>query len=357
MIKIKMARSVATLLVVSSGTLLSANETTTLDEVQVVTTAGGYEQNIKDAAATISVITKEELEKKSYRDISDALKNVPGINVSGSGANKTISIRGMGSEYTLYLIDGKPVQGNDAFNPNGGVVGAPINFLPPLEAIERIEVIRGPASSLYGSDAMGGVINIITKKHMDKATASIKTEYIKADKSNKVNDTTSNTSVYVNAPLIEKTLSFQFDAGIMDTSESDFFKVKKNANGSESTTLSGDSEFERKNAGGRFVVTPDENNTVNLGYSYTIQERTSTPGKSIPKELLNSMGVPVAQTESYSKSIKNKYFIDHQAKYDKFVIDSYVNYDKDKNPSRVNATTGNGIEFETTTLNSQGTYF
>lgn len=357
MIKIKMARSVATLLVVSSGTLLSANETTTLDEVQVVTTAGGYEQNIKDAAATISVITKEELEKKSYRDISDALKNVPGINVSGSGANKTISIRGMGSEYTLYLIDGKPVQGNDAFNPNGGVVGAPINFLPPLEAIERIEVIRGPASSLYGSDAMGGVINIITKKHMDKATASIKTEYIKADKSNKVNDTTSNTSVYVNAPLIEKTLSFQFDAGIMDTSESDFFKVKKNANGSESTTLSGDSEFERKNAGGRFVITPDENNTVNLGYSYTIQERTSTPGKSIPKELLNSMGIPVAQTESYSKSIKNKYFIDHQAKYDKFVIDSYVNYDKDKNPSRVNATTGNGIEFETTTLNSQGTYF
>lgn len=156
MIKIKMVRNVAALLAVCSGTLLSANETTTLDEVQVVTTAGGYEQNIADAAATISVITKEELENKSYSDVTDVLKNVPGVYVNGGGSNQSISIRGMGASYTLYLIDGKPMQDNQAFSPNGSGGGNQINFLPPLEAIERIEVVRGPASSLYGSDAMGG---------------------------------------------------------------------------------------------------------------------------------------------------------------------------------------------------------
>ncbi|WP_419673499.1 hypothetical protein [Aliarcobacter butzleri] len=75
--KIKIAKSLAILLVTGTH-YLSANETTTLDDVQVVTTASGYEQNIKDAPASISVITPEELEKKSYSDVTDAVKNVTG---------------------------------------------------------------------------------------------------------------------------------------------------------------------------------------------------------------------------------------------------------------------------------------
>ena len=110
----------------------------------VVTSAGGYEQNMADAAATISVISKEELEKKSYSDVTDALKNVPGVFVQGGGTNQTISIRGMGSAYTLFLIDGKPMNDGSLLTTNGGVQGASANFLPPIEAIERIEVIRGP---------------------------------------------------------------------------------------------------------------------------------------------------------------------------------------------------------------------
>ena len=92
--------------------MILANETTKLDDVQVVTSASGYEQNVADAPATISVITAEELEKKSYSDVTDALKNVPGVYVNGGGSNQTISIRGMGSSYTLYLIDGKPMNPN-----------------------------------------------------------------------------------------------------------------------------------------------------------------------------------------------------------------------------------------------------
>ena len=190
----------------------------------VVTSAGGYEQNIADAAATISVISKEELEKKSYSDVTDALKNVPGVFVQGGGTNQTISIRGMGSAYTLFLIDGKPMNDGSLLTTNGGVQGASVNFLPPIEAIERIEVIRGPSSSLYGSEAMGGVINIITKKHQDELTGSIRTEYIKAGQSNDVNNDATNTSLYVNAPLIDKFLSLQVTAGLQSIDESSLQK-------------------------------------------------------------------------------------------------------------------------------------
>ncbi|MCR1816245.1 TonB-dependent receptor domain-containing protein [Aliarcobacter butzleri] len=342
--KIKIAKSLAILLVTGTH-YLSANETTTLDEVQVVTSATGYEQNVADAPATISVITAEELEKKSYSDITDALKNVPGVYVNGGGTNQTISIRGMASSYTLFLIDGKPMNDGQLLTTNGGVSGANVSFLPPLEAIERIEVIRGPASALYGSDAMGGVINIITKKHSDKATASIRTEYIKADSSNKVNNDSQNTSIYANAPLIDKLLSLQITGGYQTIDESSL--QKNNTESAES-----DPEYKKQNIGGKLVFTPDENNTIIGGYSYSIQERTHTPGLSM---------LPTA-TRSHSELTKDTYNLSHEAKYDKFLVNSYAQYDKDKNSSIAGRAVGGitnpgGIEFETTTLNSQGTYF
>ncbi|MCT7908086.1 TonB-dependent receptor [Arcobacter lacus] len=332
--KIKVARSLAVLLV--TNTLLNANQTTTLDDVKVVTTASGFEQNVQDAAATISVITAEELEKKSYSDVTDALKNVPGVYIQGGGSNQTILMRGMSSGYTLFLIDGKPMQGDDAFSPNASTPGTQMNFLPPIEAIERIEVVRGPASSLYGSDAMGGVINIITKKHSDKATASIRTEYIKADSSNKVNDDTTNTNIFVNAPIIKDKLSVQVTGAFLNQNESNF------QGGSKATES--DPKFEKKDLGGKLIFTPDENNTIKAGYTYSIQERTHTEGKS-------------STEDSYTKAEKYNYNLTHQFKKDKFLLDSYLNYDNSKNPSRVNATTGNGIEFDTISANSQGTYF
>ncbi|MCT7467678.1 TonB-dependent receptor domain-containing protein [Aliarcobacter cryaerophilus] len=341
--RIKMALSVASILVTQN--LLLANETTKLDDVQVVTSATGFEQNIKDAPATITVITSEELEKKSYSDVTDALKNVPGVYVNGGGTNQTISIRGMGDSYTLYLIDGKPMNDGRLLTTNGGISGANVSFLPPLEAIERIEIIRGPASALYGSNAMGGVINIITKKHSDKVTASVKTEYIKADKSNKVNNDSQNTSLYVNAPLVDKLLSLQVTGGYQTIDESN---LQKNS------TESGESdpEYKKQNIGTKFVLTPDENNTITAGYSYTIQERTHTPGLSM---------LPTAN-RTHTELAKDTYNLSHEAKYDKFLINSYIQYDKDKNSSIAGRIVGGvqnpgGIDFETTTLNSQGTYF
>lgn len=122
----------------------------------IVVTASGTGRNIIDAPASISVVTAEDLQKKSYTDVIDAVKNIPGVAVQGGGNNKEITIRGMGATYTKYLIDGRPISAGRSVNGNGtdgGKIGA---YLPPIDMIERIEVVRGPMSSLHGSDAMGG---------------------------------------------------------------------------------------------------------------------------------------------------------------------------------------------------------
>jgi outer membrane receptor for ferrienterochelin and colicins len=133
------------------------------DQDTVVVTATGFEQKIQNAPASISVISKQQIEDKAYRDVTDALKDVPGVVVTGGGSSSDISIRGMSSQYTLFLVNGKRISTRST-RPNSDNSGIEQGWLPPLESIERIEVIRGPMSSLYGSDAMGGVINVITKK-------------------------------------------------------------------------------------------------------------------------------------------------------------------------------------------------
>lgn len=146
-----------------------------LKEVTVVS-ATGFEQNIKDAPATISVISKDEIEKKNHKDVADVVKDVPGVysapRFSSMKGKSDIRMRGMDSKYTKVLIDGRPVSSESAF-PGFGSQGSIQSFVPPANAIERVEVIRGPMSSLYGTDAMGGVINIITKGFSNELSGNV----------------------------------------------------------------------------------------------------------------------------------------------------------------------------------------
>lgn len=151
-----------------------AQETDTrLDDV--VVTATGFEQKITDAPASISVVTQKELASKPYTTLIDAVRELEGVDVgetSDKTGQRTISMRGMGSDYTLILIDGKRQNNHGDIYPNS-FGGNQFNHIPPLDAIERIEVIRGPASTLYGADALGGVINVITKKDAKEWTGSV----------------------------------------------------------------------------------------------------------------------------------------------------------------------------------------
>lgn len=132
----------------------------------IVVTAAGYEQKITEAPASISVISREDLQDKRFGSLAEALGDIEGVDVGetvGKTGGLTISIRGMPSDYTLVLIDGRRQNAPGSVTPNGfGETST--SFMPPVSAIERIEVVRGPMSTLYGSDAMGGVVNIITRK-------------------------------------------------------------------------------------------------------------------------------------------------------------------------------------------------
>ncbi|SEI50189.1 outer membrane receptor for ferrienterochelin and colicins [Allopseudospirillum japonicum] len=150
-------------LALPTGWSYASTPTTHLDTL--VVSATGYEQSMREAPASIHVVTRDQLEQSQYSSLADALADVEGVDV-GASAGKTgglnISLRGMPSEYTLILIDGQRQNPAGNVTPNGFGETA-TRFMPPLAAIERIEVIRGPMSTLYGSDAMGGIINIITR--------------------------------------------------------------------------------------------------------------------------------------------------------------------------------------------------
>ncbi|MBU1621655.1 MAG: TonB-dependent receptor [Gammaproteobacteria bacterium] len=142
---------------------------------RIVVTASGFEQKLVDAPASISVVTAEELKVRPYTTLLDAVRDLEGVDI-GETRDKTgqgtISMRGMGSDYTLILVDGKRQNNHGDIYPNN-FGGNQFGHMPPLETVERIEVVRGPASTLYGADALGGVINIITKKVTNEWMGSV----------------------------------------------------------------------------------------------------------------------------------------------------------------------------------------
>lgn len=171
----------------------------------VVVTAAGFEQSATDAPASITVITREDLEKRPFRDLTDALRDVQGVTVTGVANEQDILIRGLPGQYTLILVDGKRQSTRDA--RTNGNAGYEQSFIPPLEAIERIEVVRGPMSSLYGSDAMGGVINIITRKVAKAWGGSLGVDGTLQEHSDSGNSTQG--QFFLNGPIASNVLGLQ----------------------------------------------------------------------------------------------------------------------------------------------------
>ena len=135
-----------------------------LDEV--VFTANKYPNKTSLTGKVLTIITKEQIEKSGGKDLSQLLNEQAGLIISGSNSNagkdKTVFLRGAAGEHTLITIDGIPV-----YDPSGIGNNFDIRNIS-IDNIERIEILKGSQSTLYGSDALAGVINIITKKHSSK---------------------------------------------------------------------------------------------------------------------------------------------------------------------------------------------
>lgn len=140
---------------------LAAGDVPTTDLDAVVVTATASERTVERAPASVTVITGDALRARPARDVLDAIRDAPGLSIRGVGAlgRRVVSIRGMESRHTLVLVDGERIAATDQVF---GMSDLQFGWIP-LEAIERVEIVRGPLSSLYGSDALGGVINIITR--------------------------------------------------------------------------------------------------------------------------------------------------------------------------------------------------
>ncbi|MFD1788840.1 TonB-dependent receptor domain-containing protein [Sphingomonas floccifaciens] len=171
----------------------------------IVVTATGYQQRQEDAPASITVIDGGDLRRRSIQNLADAVRDVEGVVVNG-GANETdIQLRGMPGDYTLILVDGRRQSARESrVNGNRGYEQS---FTPPAAAIERIEVVRGPMSSLYGSDAIGGVINIITRRPTPVWSGTLSYDY-----SLRLNDdqgNAGNAQAFVSGPVVADILGVQ----------------------------------------------------------------------------------------------------------------------------------------------------
>ncbi|WLI74511.1 TonB-dependent receptor domain-containing protein [Halomonas alkalicola] len=243
----------------------------------IVVTAAGFEQALRDAPASISVVTREELERKRFSNIGEAIADVPGVDVR-SGTGKTgglnVSIRGMPASYTLILIDGRRQNASGDVTPNGfGETGT--SFIPPLSAIERIEVIRGPMSTLYGSDAMGGVINIITRRVASEWSGSVAVDTTFQQDRDAGNSQTLN--LYAAGPLVEERLGLQLRGRLYDRDASE-----RLIEGPADSTPGRDprpSEARIYSIGGRLNATPDETNELWLDRERSRQVYDNADGR------------------------------------------------------------------------------
>lgn len=275
--RIPFTRSVLACAVLSASPLALANTPAQLDSM--VVSAAGYEQKITEASASISVITREELQKKRVSSLTDALSDVEGIDVGGS-AGKTgglnISIRGMPSEYTLVLIDGRRQNAAANVTPNGfGETST--TFMPPVSAIERIEVIRGPMATLYGSDAMGGVINIITRKVSKEWTGSVTAETTLQEKS-EFGDSRG-TNAYLSGPLVEDLLGLTVRGSYFERDKS---KINyERVDGQTVTPTMGRNPVKQDsyNLGGRLMFTPTDSHDIGLEYEVNKQDYDNHKGQ------------------------------------------------------------------------------
>ncbi|QHD50706.1 ligand-gated channel protein [Vreelandella aquamarina] len=289
-----------------------AQETPQLNDI--VVTASGFEQQISSAPASISVISREELERGHYQNVTDALRDVPGVVVTGGGRGDNgndISIRGMPSQYTLILVDGRPQSSRES-RPNGDA-GFEQDWLPPLQAIERIEVVRGPMSTLYGSDAIGGVINVITRKVADSWHGNIQLDTVLQEDSASGDSRQAN--FYLSGPLVGERLGLQLYGRTSERDEDDI------EYGYEEKSL--------QSLTARLSLAASDNHDFTAEAGITEQDRRSLVGRSGPVD-----GCRGGCTDSIGEYTNTHVAVTHSGRFDWGTSETFVQRERSENQSR-----------------------
>ncbi len=182
----------------ASRSLADVPDTTSVHQLEgIVVVANSENTPVREVGSSVTVITAEEIERSQQQSVTEILRNVPGLDVVQTGARgglTSVCMRGSNSGHTLVIVDG--IEMNDPSSPNGAFDFADLS----VDNIERIEVLRGSQSILYGSEAIGGVISIITRTGAGARKTTLSANY-GAFSTSKVSAVTSGSTARVSYSL------------------------------------------------------------------------------------------------------------------------------------------------------------
>lgn len=295
----------------------SAEEMQTFEMDEFVVTAARTETRLVDTPANISVVGAEQIEERKYQDVGEVLKDVSGVTVLDNGiGTKEKKIKLNGDDRVLILVDGRRVT-TDMGSNDGGRGSIDMNMLPDTSVIERVEVLKGAGGALYGSEAVGGVINIITKK-ADVTNGKISLgfgSFGAEDKKIMYSAKQGKTSVTVSASQYEQ----------------DYYKFR-DAKTDTTKRWDGPTDFESKKISLNLTQEITDTTNLTVGFDYSKYEGMS-PTRAIIGSDNENYGVYAQDKETKNVHVKYDWLINE---IDQGFIQVYHNELEYNNVSRVN---------------------
>ena len=313
------------------ATVSYANQTESLDEIKITA-----ENQVKQSLGS-SLVTAKDLEKRpATNDVSEVLRTMPGVNLTGNsstgqrGNKRQIDIRGMGPENTLILVDGKPVTSRNAerYGVRGERNSRGDSNWVPVEAIEKIEVLRGPSAARYGSGAMGGVVNIITKPVTNDLHGSL--SYYTNQPEDSDEGATNRVGFNLSGALIKDVLQFRL-YGNWNKTQADAVGINGNP------AIAGREGVRNKDINGRLVWNINEKNKLTLDSGFSRQGNIyNGDTQNSATDLYNSIKAPYTRQLASSKAetarlYRQNYALTYEGKFDHFDNKTYIAFDKTKN--------------------------
>ena len=301
------------------------------------------EEALKQQAGA-SLITQHDIEKQPpVNDLSEIIRKMPGINYTGNGGtgargnDRQIDIRGMGPENTLILIDGVPVTSRAsvryAWTGERDSRGD-TNWVPP-EMVDHIDILRGPSAAHYGSGAMGGVINIVTKRPTNDwhGSLSLFTSQPEDDKEG----ATKRSTFSLSGPLVKDVLTMRMYGNINKT-DGDAYDINKAQNGTSAAGREGVRNRDI-NTGLTWKIDPRQYVDFDYGFSrqgniYAGDTQYSNGRTTLPQSLVG---------QETNRMYRQNYSLTHNGIWDWGQSKTILSYERTKN-SRMNEGLTGGID-------------